>query len=131
MSITLFALIQSLTDLITQQLMIIRNHVYRAQKSCQLPRIDQENLKLKVEQWQKDDPEKMFMFRPYTEPTTEQVLTNTEDSQSHSLLFIHQEPWQRQLIKKYGNTISLLDVTYKTTKYELPLFFLSVETNVG
>lgn len=31
----------------------------------------------------------------------------------------------------YGNTISLLDATYKTTCYELPLFFLCVCTNVG
>ena len=27
--------------------------------------------------------------------------------------------------------MSLLDATYKTTKYELPLFFLCVKTNVG
>ena len=27
--------------------------------------------------------------------------------------------------------IVLMDATYKTTKYELPLFFVSVKTNVG
>ena len=32
---------------------------------------------------------------------------------------------------KNGNMISLLDATYKAIKYELPLFFLSVMTNVG
>ena len=32
---------------------------------------------------------------------------------------------------KYGNTISLMDATYKTTCYELPLFFISVRTNTG
>ncbi len=32
---------------------------------------------------------------------------------------------------KYGNTISLMDATYKTTKYELALFFVAVKTNVG
>ena len=31
---------------------------------------------------------------------------------------------------RYGNIICLLDVTYKTTQYELPLFFLCVKTNV-
>ena len=30
-----------------------------------------------------------------------------------------------------GNTLSLLDATYKTMKYELALFFLCVRTNVG
>ena len=31
----------------------------------------------------------------------------------------------------YGDSITLMDATYKTTKYELPLFFVSVKTNVG
>jgi len=31
----------------------------------------------------------------------------------------------------YGNTITLIDATYKTTKYELPLFNVSTKTNVG
>ena len=113
----------------------IRNHIYRAQKSCQLSHLDQENLRLKVEQWKKDDPEKLFLFRPFTESEpdrdTRQNSPNTLEAPPSSLLFIHQNAWQQQLLIKYGNTISLLDATYKTTKYELPLFFLSVKTNVG
>ena len=31
---------------------------------------------------------------------------------------------------KYGNEICLLDATYKTSRYALPLFFLCVKTNV-
>ena len=48
-----------------------------------------------------------------------------------SLLYIHQEKWQQVLLLKYGNTMSLIDTTYKTTKYELPLFFICVKTNIG
>ncbi len=48
-----------------------------------------------------------------------------------SLLYVHQEPWQQTLMVKYGNTIFLMDATYKTTKYELALFFVAVKTNVG
>ena len=33
-------------------------------------------------------------------------------------------------MKKYGNRITLLDATYKTTKYSIPLFFVAVKTNV-
>ena len=33
-------------------------------------------------------------------------------------------------MKKYGNHICLLDATYKTTKYAIPLFFLAIKTNV-
>ena len=32
---------------------------------------------------------------------------------------------------RYGNSLCLLDATYRTTKYALPLFFLAVKTNVG
>ena len=47
------------------------------------------------------------------------------------MLWVHQEPWQQQLMLKYGNIISLMDATYKTTQYDLPLFFISVRTNTG
>ena len=38
---------------------------------------------------------------------------------------------QQDLLTQYGNTITLMDATYKTTRYELPLFFITVRTNVG
>ena len=50
---------------------------------------------------------------------------------AQSLLIVHQEKWQKQLLERYGNTLCLLDATYKTMKYELALFFLCVRTNVG
>ncbi len=45
-----------------------------------------------------------------------------------TILWVHQEPWKQELLLKYlyGNTITLMDVTYKTTRYDLPLFFASV-----
>ena len=36
----------------------------------------------------------------------------------------------KRLLKTYGNEISLLDATYKTMRYALPLFFMVVKTNV-
>ena len=47
----------------------------------------------------------------------------------NSLLFVYQSKWQGRLLQKYGNELSFLDVTYKTTRYALPLFFLVVKTN--
>ena len=47
-----------------------------------------------------------------------------------SLLFIHQNKNQQRLIKQYGDSICLLDATYKTTKYAAPLFFVVLKTNV-
>lgn len=47
------------------------------------------------------------------------------------MLFVHQTAWQQRLLRLYGNDICLLDATYKTTRYALPLFFLAVKTNVN
>ena len=52
------------------------------------------------------------------------------DEAKTKFLLVHQEHWQQRLLKMYGNTICLLDATYKTTKYALPLFMLVVKTNV-
>ena len=58
-------------------------------------------------------------------------LLGTTDACTQSFLWIHQEKWQRDLLVRFGNTITLIDATYKTTKYEIALFFLSIKTNVG
>lgn len=50
---------------------------------------------------------------------------------SNSFIFVHQEPWQQHLLIRYGNILALLDATYKTTKYSLPLFLLCVRSNAG
>ena len=34
-----------------------------------------------------------------------------------TFLFVYQEPWQQKLLLKYGNMLTLMDATYKTTKY--------------
>ena len=69
----------------------------------------------------------------YTGVSTTCKSETAEDKNNFkdTMLWIHQEKWQQELLTKCGNDISLMDATYKTTKYELPLFFISVQTNVG
>ena len=43
---------------------------------------------------------------------------------------MHQPASQEKLFERYGNHICLLDATYKTTRYSIPLYFLIVKTNV-
>ena len=50
---------------------------------------------------------------------------------SQTFLYVHQTQWQMRLLERYGNNISLIDATYKTTRYDLALFFICVRTNVG
>ena len=116
----------------------IQNHVYKAQRHCQLSKLDQENLQLRIEQWKMENPQTQFHFRPYKESSPPADKDNhlpegdgADNGYTQTLLYVHQEPWQQQLLRRYGNTISLMDATYKTTKYELALFFVAVKTNVG
>ena len=46
------------------------------------------------------------------------------------LLLVYQTEWQKPLLAKYGG-LCLLDATYETTRYAVPLFFLCVKTNVN
>lgn len=43
----------------------LRNHIYKAKKALELSKLDQQNLKLKIEEWAKSQPETMFHFRPF------------------------------------------------------------------
>ena len=116
----------------------IRNHIYRAKKSLELSKFDQDNLILKIKQWQMQKPRSKFYFQPHKEVKAEDVDKHVPEldpqmnnATIQTLLYIHQEEWQQELLQKYGNTIALIDATYRTTKYEIPLFFISVKTNVG
>ena len=103
----------------------IRNHIHFAMRAIKLSKFDQENLQKNV------DNEKSR--KQYFRPIVKSVDSDSSEVQQFSqrLLWVHQEDWQQKLCVKYGNTISLIDATYKTTKYDLPLFFVFVSTNVG
>ena len=107
----------------------VRNHIYLAQCTCQLSKFDQENLRLKIEHWKQDNPTSLYFYQSLIN-SEDHSSTSANDS-SRTLLFVHQESWQQDLLSRYGNTISLMDATYKTTKYEVALFFITVKTNVG
>ena len=131
----------------------IRNHIYRSRVKQAYSKIDQENLQERVNAWRKTSPTDKFYFRPraeratVAEETTETETMSVEEQESpdgtdeedvkletesieSSLLFVHQTEWQRRLLALYGNDLSMLDATYRTTRYSLPLFFLAVKTNV-
>lgn len=76
---------------------------------------DPENVRLSIEQdW--NDSRNRFHFQNRTE--------------SSPFLFVHQTADQARLMERYGNELSLLDATYRTTKYTLYLFFITVKTNM-
>lgn len=101
----------------------IKSHIHTAIAAGKLSSLDQENLRIKIEEWKSDDElGRLFFYRPATK--------GTGSTDGDKFLYLHQESWQRRLLKLYGNTVSLLDATYRTTKYNLPFFMLVVRTNV-
>ena len=99
-----------------------------------------------MEFWKAGSPDDHFEFHPYaTYSEEEKRLENSDEgngtdseeedeemvkTSTKGLLFVHQTRDQRRLLQRYGNELSMLDATYKTTRYSLPLFFLVVKTNV-
>ena len=47
------------------------------------------------------------------------------------MMFVYQSKEMKNMYERYGNHMILLDATYKTTRYALPLFFVVVQTNVN
>ena len=130
----------------------IRNYIHSALVAGQYSGLDEENLQKKVAEWKETDPSADFFLRLCTEAeskckdstlqtATDRGFTSNQsesddeyddigETTSNQFLFIHQSAAQKRILSKYGN-IALLDATYKTTKYSLPLFLLVVRTNVG
>lgn len=108
----------------------IRNHIHFAMRETELSKFDQDNLQKKIQEESSISTQKQY-FHPFVKHDNATPSTELSEHFSQKLLWVHQEEWQRKLCLKYGNTILLIDATYKTTKYDLPLFFICVPTNVG
>ena len=138
----------------------IKNHVYKTTWVKKLSQIDQVNLESYIGEWVSEDPSRKFYLRKCTKPMDEPAVNDDNDDddaensddedaaedgytppqkisvediskRKNNFLYIHQDKWQRDLLLRCGNNIFLLDATYKTTKYNLPLFFVCVLTNCG
>lgn len=106
------------------------------------------NLEVKISEWKEQYPNDSFYFRQYHAHTEkdkdcnedltignddddDDVQLMSQENNVKGLLWCHQTNWQRALLAKYGHEICLLDATYKTSKYAVPLFFVCVKTNVN
>ena len=123
----------------------IRNHVTHAKRKLCHSLKDQECLQEKINQWETTNKSVKIFFRSKSsaeqdgdENSSDDI--NTDDDDDHDdirlgktkrtpLLFVYQNGWQR-LFSRYGKELTLLDATYRTTRYALPLFFMVVKTNI-
>ncbi|XP_057305696.1 uncharacterized protein LOC130644203 [Hydractinia symbiolongicarpus] len=60
----------------------------------------------------------------------EQKIYDTTSTDG-KFLFVYQSKVMQRLYRRYASQLILLDATYRTTKYALPLYFLVVKTNVN
>ena len=108
----------------------LRNHISKAIATGKYCNDDQESLLRKITDLKESSSSTKFFLRTQEgEPNYFGSIVHTNESKK--FLFVHQEEWRQKLILKYGSDLALLDATYKTTKYAMPLFFLCVNTNVG
>ena len=98
----------------------LSNYIYASRMQLVKSKCDLENLEMQIEQWKATEPEDNFYF----------VAPESDDNSGQKFLFIYQSQFQRHLLQRYGNDICLLDATYRTTRYAVPLFFLCVKTNM-
>lgn len=77
-------------------------------------KLDRDRLKELCDKWRKNG-DKVFLEEDVDKP----------------FLLVHITKFQLDLMHRYGKTTCLLDATYKTTKYALPLFFIACHTNAG
>jgi hypothetical protein len=107
----------------------IYNNIYAATRSLRQGKLDLDNLDAFQTKWKdthKDDLVEYFpsaLTNDPPEPSTDFSLPNS------GFLFVYQSKQQKHLMERYGNDIVLMDATYKTTRYALPLFFLCVPAN--
>ncbi|XP_054288108.1 uncharacterized protein LOC129003812 isoform X2 [Macrosteles quadrilineatus] len=112
----------------------IRNLISATKLKIRRSPVDQENCSQMLEEFQKDSSNQIF-FRPCTVAEDEDensnlYLVETPATSKH-LLFVFQNKNMQFLYRKYGTNTILLDATYRTCKYALPLYFVVVDTNVN
>ncbi|XP_035205452.1 uncharacterized protein LOC118180475 [Stegodyphus dumicola] len=107
----------------------IRKIISQAKSDIRTSKIDQENTEMLINSW--DTSKCSVFFRPCTENTYDGTEPNDFTDSKLNLLFVYQSEEMKNLYVLYGSNLVLLDATYRTCKYALPLYFLVVKTNVN
>ena len=120
----------------------VYNYVYRASTHLRQGKTDQENVIKMCDGLRDRNPEDNVFFRLCQEMNADTVVdccsgdmdldeyVAPQADHPAGMLFVYQTAWQRHLVKRYGGEIFLLDATYRTMRYALPLFFVCIPTNV-
>ncbi|CAC5404529.1 unnamed protein product [Mytilus coruscus] len=134
----------------------IKNHMALALLRLHNTNVDQAVVSELVTKWEIENPKDNFFIRVKKDnddeinqdiplcpendddddDNGEDLMLDDETLKSVSVtdekfLFIHQSDFQKQLLLKYGQEMCLMDATYRTTQYAVPLYFICVPTTVN
>ncbi|XP_066917540.1 uncharacterized protein [Clytia hemisphaerica] len=134
---------------------MVKNMITRVKKELRHSKIDQKNIEMLKEIWQKNAD---IVFTPRTSGTSVireveiEIVTdngNDQDNDEHNderfegdlasndertegkMIFVYQSRKMKRIYRRYAKQLVLLDAMYKTIEYTLPLYFLVVQTNVN
>lgn len=107
----------------------IRNIVNAVKQEIRWSKIDLENVEQLVKGLK--DKSDFTYFRPCTQKQNSGTTQKENSEENQTLLFVYQSSRMKDLYLRYGKDGILLDATYKTCKWALPLYFIAAKTNVG
>ena len=82
----------------------LRNHITKTICALKYSKDDHESLKMKVKEWEKQG-DGNFFYRP-------RALQDTDEKEAaDKFLFIHQQKWQQNLLRRYESNFMLMDTT--------------------
>lgn len=113
----------------------VANHFQEAFRKERCSNLDQENIIRMVSELQAEEKTSK-VFRPYCQPDEASGGSCNEDEHvnvenllakecQQTLLFSYQSHFMQQLLTQYGNNVTCLDATNRTTDNNLLLFFSS------
>lgn len=109
-----------------------RKLVYRQWQRLVHGLLDQEVLAEFIQHWQSERLDDKWFFKPAADVrvSSDDCVSDASENKS-SFLLIYQVVWQQHLLSLYSKELVFMDATYKTSKYAVPMFFVSVQTNCG
>ncbi|XP_033099141.1 uncharacterized protein LOC117102824 [Anneissia japonica] len=105
----------------------LANHIYRAINIEKFKRIDHSKIHEKVSSLQGSSTGQRILYQPTTEKALQKGKEKSEDDTLFMLLY--QEAWQINLMKSRLKVLYVIDSTYRTLKYPLPLYTVWIYTD--
>ncbi|XP_071947786.1 uncharacterized protein [Antedon mediterranea] len=97
----------------------LHNILYRYKCRNRSSPVELQQLEELVQNWSEKNPDDHFYYR-----------RKVNAKENSSFLLCYQSKQQKRLLNLYGDLV-MLDATYKTIGYSVPLYFLCVQTNVA